>query len=100
MNRVPAALCTKRISNFLTFQLFQVLTFLMLLAPLRSQANVYATNVRLNGGFTDVIVPAPTNVIISYTLNEPATLGVSININSGATTVRTIVLTNAAPGTM
>src|ERR1043165_3701601 len=100
MNRVPAALCTKRISNFLTFQRFQVLTFLMLLAPLRSQANVYATNVRLNGGFTDVIVPAPTNVIISYTLNEPATLGVSININSGATTVRTIVLTDAAPGTM
>src|SRR5436309_15648122 len=45
-----------------------------------ANANVYATNVRLNGGIADVLMPAATNVDISYILNEPASNGVAISI--------------------
>jgi hypothetical protein len=96
-----------------TFQRFNILTFsrslaanavlllaALLLSPRSAQANVYATNIRLNSGFTNIVTPAVTNLAISYILNEPATLGVSININSGTATVRTITLTNPGPGTL
>ena len=76
-----------------------LLTYLTLL-PVHSHANVYPTNIRLNGGVTNVVASSVTNVGISYTLNEPATLGVTINISSGAGTVRTIALTSPAPGTL
>src|SRR5712671_1352922 len=69
-----------------------------LLLARSAHANVYATNVRLNGGATNVISLMATNINISYILNEAAT-GVVININLGDTTVRTINLTNPAPGT-
>jgi hypothetical protein len=72
----------------------------LLIGPATARANVYATNIRLNGGLTNIVVPAGTNVAITYSLNEPATLGLTININSGATTVRTIALSSPAPGTL
>jgi hypothetical protein len=83
-------------------QRFNALTLLTLLTlfPARSRANVYATNIRLNGGLTNIVVPAVTNLVISYSLNESATLGVAININSGATTVRTFALAYPGPGTL
>lgn len=81
-------------------KLAALLLTLLPLLPLRSHANVYATNVRLNGGVTNIVAAAVTNLGISYTLNEPATLGIAININSGATSVRTITLTNPGPGTL
>src|SRR3989442_14951718 len=64
-----------------------------------ARANVYATNARLNGGATNVMFATATNIDISYILNETATAGVVININLGDATVRTINLTNPAPGT-
>jgi hypothetical protein len=73
---------------------------LLTLLPPRSHANVYATNIRLNGGLTNVVASTVTNLVISYSLNEPATLGVTLNINSGAATVRTFTLTNPGPGTL
>jgi hypothetical protein len=92
----------KKIAAFPANSFLSVLTFftLLTLVPTRSQANVYATNIRLNGGLTNIVVPAGTNVAITYSLNESATLGVIININSGATTVRTLTLTNPGPGTL
>jgi hypothetical protein len=60
-------------------------------------ANIYATNIRFNGGTTNLGVPGLIN--IGYILNEPASR-VTITINSGATTVRTIALTNPSPGTL
>src|ERR1051325_6089148 len=63
-------------------------------------ANVYATNVRLNGSTTNAFVVALTNLNINYILNEPATAGVTIRITSGATTIRTITLTHPNPGTL
>src|SRR6267154_2265221 len=70
-----------------------------LLLARSAHANVYATNVRLNGGATNVMFLTATNIDISYILNETATAGVVININQGESTVRTINLTNPAPGT-
>src|SRR5262245_43032947 len=64
------------------------------------RANVYATNLRFDGATTNVTVTALTNINITYILNEPAVAGVTITINSGATTVRTVSLTNPSPGTL
>jgi hypothetical protein len=69
-------------------------------SPQRAQANVYATNLKLNGGFSDVSAGPGTNVVISYILNEPATAGVKVEIKSAGTNVRTLVFTNTQPGAL
>ena len=78
------------------------IAFLLLHALLTPcvRANVYATNVRLNGSTSNTFVVALTNLNINYILNEPATAGVTIKITSGATTIRTITLTHPNPGTL
>src|SRR5258706_6209585 len=63
------------------------------------RANVYATNLRINDGITNVVF-ASTNVAISYILNEPATLGVSVNIMLGTNVIRSINITNGVPGAL
>ena len=63
------------------------------------RANVYPTNVRLNGGTTNVTASAGTSVIISYLLNEPASSGVTVAIKSNATTLRTIIIAGGNAGT-
>src|SRR5437660_5445280 len=63
-------------------------------------ANVYPTNIRLNGGTTNVALSGSGSIAISYLLNEPASGGVTIAIASGATAVRTITLTNTEAGTL
>jgi hypothetical protein len=70
------------------------------LLPLRASANVYATNIRINGATNNVDLWSGTNVSISYILNEPATLGVAIRIFSGTNSIQTLVLTNGGPGTL
>ena len=65
----------------------------------QARANVYATNLRLNGAITNAPLAQGGSVLISYTLNEPATLGVAVDIKQGGTTVRSITLTNGGPGT-
>lgn len=106
MNRFPASLSSliPFINTFLCSMRSFAATLLflasLLLGSAKAHANVYATNIRLNGGFTNIVVPAATNLAITYTLNEPATLGVTININSGATPVRTISLASPNPGTL
>ena len=63
------------------------------LAP-TARANVYATNVRIDGAITNV--PATPNdvLVISYILNEPASGGVTIQLLSGANLVRSLTVTN------
>ena len=68
------------------------------LAP-SAHANVYATNIKLNGGITNIAVAQGTNVNISYILNEPASAGVSIQIMSGTNTVRTVRIAGGSAGT-
>src|ERR1035437_1592220 len=63
-----------------------------------ARANVYATNIRLNGGTNNVSGASGGSVTISYLLNEDATAGVAIDIKSGAVTVRTISIAGGNPG--
>ena len=55
-----------------------------------ARANVFASNVKINGGMTNISVAQGTSVNISYILNEPASAGVTIKIFSGTTVVRTM----------
>jgi hypothetical protein len=56
-----------------------------------AKANVYASNIKVNGTLTNSVSTSQgSSVTISYILNEAATAGVTINISSGGTPVRTI----------
>ena len=70
------------------------------LSSSNARANVYATNVKIDDGFTNVVAPAGTVVRISYILNEPASRGVIVQILADSTVVRTISLTNGSAGTL
>lgn len=63
-----------------------------------ARANVYATNIKLNGGTANAQVAVGDSVTISYILNEPATRGVTIQVLSGTTALRTINLPANGPG--
>ena len=63
------------------------------LLSVSSRANVYATNIRLNEGITNIVSPAGTNVQIDYILNEQASK-VEIDILSGTSVVRRLSLTD------
>jgi len=76
---------------------------LALAAPLwttGARANIYATVLNLTRAHT---LGGGTNtgaINISYILNEPADLGVTINISSGSNLVRTISVSPGANGTL
>jgi hypothetical protein len=57
----------------------------------RAAANIYATNVRINNGTTNVIASATNTISISYILNEPSSL-TTIQILSGTTVVTNLQL--------
>jgi hypothetical protein len=81
--------------------LFLLLGCLLALTLARpAHANVYATNIRLNGGLTNAVISPGETVTISYVLNEPASGGLTLRINSGATVVRTLTLPPGNPGTL
>lgn len=65
-----------------------------------AQANVYATNIKLNGGRTNLTVAQDSPVAISYILNEPASLGVSIKVLSGTNTLKTLTLPAESAGAL
>jgi hypothetical protein len=67
--------------------------------PATTRANVYATNLRLNGATTNVVVGAGQNVSIGYLLNEAASAGVTIRIFTGTNVVRTLAVGGGNPGT-
>jgi len=82
--------------------IFGVLAMTMAaISPVPSaRANVYATDVKLNGGTANVPTPQGGGVVISYILNEPATAGATIKILSGATVVRSIAVAAGNPGAL
>lgn len=59
-------------------------------ATTTARANVYATNIKLNGSLSSITIAPGGTVNIAYILNEPATAGVTINILQGNTVVDTI----------
>ena len=64
-----------------------------------ARANVYATNIKINGTLQGTAsVSEGGGATISYILNEPASLGVAVQILSGDTPVRTIVIASGSPG--
>jgi hypothetical protein len=70
---------------------------LRLAAP--ALANVYATDIRLNGGTTNLSVSLGSSVTIRYRLNEAATAGVTADILSGGTVIRSLTNASALKGT-
>jgi hypothetical protein len=63
-----------------------------------ARANVFASNVKINGSITNLSVALGTSVKISYVLNEPASAGVTVKILSGAAPVRTISIAGGSAG--
>jgi|ERR1035437_1706032 hypothetical protein len=65
-----------------------------------AHANVYASNIKINGVLTgSASVAQGSGASISYILNEPASLGLEIQIFSGGTAIRTIVIAGGLSGT-
>ena len=64
------------------------------------RANVYATDIRVNGALNHagIILPG-TNVIISYILNDTATGGVWVRIYSGTNLIETLDSADDEAGT-
>jgi len=83
-----------RHSSFVIFALSFLLSH-----PLVTRANVYPTNIRLNGGTTNLAVSSGASVTISYLLNESASAGVTVAIQSGSTVQRAINIASG-PGTL
>jgi hypothetical protein len=65
-----------------------------------ARANVYATNLKLNGSVTNVVAIQGDGVSISFLLNEPATLGTTVNIRAGTNVVRSLSCADGSPGAL
>jgi hypothetical protein len=61
-----------------------------LLSPFSGRANVYATDIKVNGGFQTITNAGAASVTITYRLNQPATLGVTVAIWQGTSQIATI----------
>jgi hypothetical protein len=80
-----------------TFCVAALAAGLLLWSSSTARANVYATNIKLNGNQTSTVsVSQGMPITIGYVLNEPATAGVTIKIMSGETVVRTIAIASGA----
>jgi len=102
--RVPqsnffAAYTVLTFKAFLRQTVFATIFALGLALTPSAHANVYATNLRLNGGVTNVSL-GNNGISLTYILNESASAGVKIEIKTGTNTVRTIGITNSSPGTL
>ena len=54
------------------------------------RANVYATDIQINGNLTGTLVPEGSPLSITYHLNQTADQGVTVSILNGATVVAAI----------
>jgi hypothetical protein len=69
------------------------------LRALPVHANVYATDIRLNGSLKAGIIVPGGNLTISYILNDTASGGVWVRIYNGTNVIKTLSSTNGAAGT-
>jgi len=72
------------------FRFLLCLVTAAVLSNSRARANVYATDIKLNGSLSSITSPASSPVTITYRLNQAATLGVTVTILSGSTQVATL----------
>jgi hypothetical protein len=77
-----------------------VLALAVPLLTTRARANIYATDLKFNGAQPLGIGATAGAIKITYILNEPANLGVTINITSGSNLVRTLSASSGADGTL
>jgi hypothetical protein len=61
-----------------------------ILSTLSARANVYATDIKLNGGLTNAVAFVKVPATISYHLNQAATMGVTVNVWQGTNVVATL----------
>ena len=73
---------------------------LLLCTALWARANVYATNIKINGSLASAFIPTNGTARITYILNEPASSGVTIRVLSGSTVVRTIAIAGGTAGAL
>jgi len=79
------------------FAFFLAILFL----PLAARANVYATNIKINGGITNLVsLLGGESVVVSYILNEAASGGVTIEVLATNGVVRTISIPAGNPGAL
>jgi hypothetical protein len=64
-----------------------------------ARANVYATDIRLNGSLRHGVILSGTSVTISYILNDTATAGVSVQILRGTNVIKTFASATSTAGT-
>lgn len=77
-----------------------LLVFLLLFLGSRPlHANVYATDIRLNGSLQMSLLLPGTNLTVSYILNDTATAGVWVNLYSGTNLVQTLNSADGQAGT-
>ena len=81
-------------------KLFWVGLLLLCLTGGSVRANVYATDIRLNGSLNAGVIFPGSRLSISYILNDNATAGVSVLIWSGTNVVKSFAATNGEPGTL
>jgi hypothetical protein len=74
----------------------------LLWAAPSARANVYATDIKLNGSLTSQTVGAASGVPLNITfiLNQAATYGTTINILSNGVSVRTLTIASGGQGTL
>jgi hypothetical protein len=85
------------LENPTRFQIMKNIRFLacvltgIFLSTVNSRANVYATDIKLNGSLSTVTNAGTTPVTITYRLNQSATEGATVGIWQGTTQIATIV---------
>jgi hypothetical protein len=72
----------------------------MALLPTRTQANVYAMNLRISGGTTNIVAAPGDTITIDYILNEPASRGTTVQIISGTNVVHSVFFPPQSVGTL
>ncbi|MGO8701296.1 MAG: hypothetical protein ACLQVY_26710 [Limisphaerales bacterium] len=83
----------------LRHSLLLAVSFGLLLCGASVRANVYASDIKLNGSLNAGIIVPGGNLTLSYILNENATAGVSVRIYSGTNVIKTFTAANGLPGT-
>jgi hypothetical protein len=76
-----------------------VLGLVFISSALTARANVYATDIRLNGSLKAKVILPGDSLTISYILNDTATGGVWVRIYSGTNLIQTLASADGNAGT-
>jgi hypothetical protein len=88
--RIKLLLGTKAKINMKMFRFLLCIITGVVLSTLSARANVYATDIKVNGSLSTITDAGANPVTITYRLNQAATLGVSVNVWQGTNLVATI----------